>query len=298
MLKRKKIIFLRIHESSHRPRVFCKRLHHVPFAQLQLLACTPKAGYQIMVYPSFSESLYVSYSTLIFLLSMCKSFAKARGSHVAQTTSWLPIWRTRAGPPSSSNPWHKRYQHYLCQPWWRSYIMIIMTNTRQTGLVVPVDLKLSIGIFVVRLVNTEVTGIQCLHLAISKLIKTIWNFRDISWSTQQILTRKAFKLVHNLDSIDSTANSKSNFRENMRKLCSQGLTLSSSQGCNDVGQERISSHHGLCIISVPDIQGTLSSFDNEWQRTLITNNLSIIITKITIFTVTSDFTSDYYISIQ
>lgn len=40
---------------------------------------------------------------------MCKSFAKARGSHVAQTTSWLPIWRTRAGPPSSSNPWHKHY---------------------------------------------------------------------------------------------------------------------------------------------------------------------------------------------
>ena len=213
---------------------------------------------------------------------MCKSFAKARGSHVAQTTSWLPIWRTRAGPPSSSNPWHKHYTSrdgdHTSWSSWQTH-----TNTRQTGLVVPVDLKLSIGIFVVRLVNTEVTGIQCLHLAISKLIKTIWNFRDISWSTQQILTRKVFKLVHNLDSIDSTANSKPNFRENMRKLCSQGLTLSSSQGCNDVGQERISSHHGLCIISVPDIQGTLSSFDNEWQRTLITNNLSIILTIITIY---------------
>lgn len=63
----KNIIFLRIHESSHRPRVFCKRLHHVPFAQLQLLACTLKAGYQIlMVYPSFSKSLYMSYIYLLY----------------------------------------------------------------------------------------------------------------------------------------------------------------------------------------------------------------------------------------
>ncbi len=193
---------------------------------------------------------------------MCKSFAKVHGSHVARTTSWLPIWRTRAGPPSSSNPWHKQYaksrdkqiahdKHQANRPGSASWSQTVHWHLR--------------GLFGKHRSYRNSVSSPC-GLQTDQL--TTWNFRDISWLTQRTLTGRVFELVHNLD---STANSKSNFRENYARKdwpfpAAKAATMSVKSAyllIMDCASSQFPTFKANCLRC-------------QWQGTLITNNYNYL----------------------